>query len=219
MNQLPEIILLDKPKGITSFGAISRLRRKFNIKKMGHAGTLDPLASGLLIVGAGKGTKKLNDYLKLDKVYEADILLGRKTTTADMEGQIVEQQEVSEIDLKKVKKVFKDLVGKIDLPVPFYSAIKVKGQRLYKMARKGQRAPNLPVKTMKIYKMKLLDHFKWEDGYVLRARMKVGSGAYVRSIAEEIGKRLGLPATVKELRRTRIGKFKVKNAMTLDLEA
>lgn len=210
-----EILLIDKPKGITSFDVIRRLRRKLNIKKMGHAGTLDPLASGLMIIGVQKGTKKLNDFLKLPKVYEAQVLLGKKTTTGDLEGEIVEEKNIEEINLEEVKKILKEITGKINLPVPVYSAIKQNGQPLYKKARKGMDV-NPPIKEMEIKKIKMLDNFKHDNFYVISLEIKVGSGTYIRSIAEEIGSRLGLPATLKELRRTRIGKFKIENASRLD---
>ena len=146
------IILIDKPKGITSFDVIRRLRRELNIKKMGHAGTLDPLASGLMIIATEKDTKKLNDYLKLPKVYEAEILIGESRTTGDMEGEIVEKKEVN--SLENVEEILSSLVGSIDLPVPKYSAIKVEGQALYKKARKGMDFKP-PIKTMVINSINL----------------------------------------------------------------
>lgn len=209
-----QILLIDKPKGITSFDVIRRLRRTLNIKKMGHAGTLDPLASGLMIIGINRGTKKLNEYLKLPKVYEAQILLGKKTTTGDLEGDTIESKEVSKIDLSEIRKVIKGLKGKIVLPAPLYSAIKLKGEPLYKYARKGQ-IVKPPEKEMEIIEIKLKNHFKEGAYHILDIEIKVASGTYIRSIAEEIGRRLNFPATVKELRRTQIGKFKIKDAMQL----
>ena len=135
-----DIILVDKPKGITSFGVISRMRRKLNIRKIGHAGTLDPLATGLMILGVGKGTKKLTNYIKLDKIYESEVLLGIKTTTGDMEGEIVknEKLKIKNLNLKKINEVLESLVGEIELPVSIYSAIKQNGEALYKKARRGE---------------------------------------------------------------------------------
>ncbi len=213
---MEDIVLIDKPKGITSFDVIRILRRKMGIKKMGHAGTLDPLASGLMIIGIEKGTKKLNDYLKLPKVYKAQILLGQKTTTADMEGEVLEERHVSGIDIDNVKKILKDITGKISLPVPFYSAIKLKGVPLYKHARKGH-SVDLPIKEMEILSIKLRDHFKHGNFYILDLEIGVSSGTYIRSIAEELGKRLNLPATLFGLRRTKIGKFKIGDASKLTL--
>lgn len=209
---VPEIILIDKPKGITSFGVIRELRKKYGIKKMGHSGTLDPLATGLLVIGVGRGTKKLKEYIKLPKVYETHILLGKRTSTGDMEGEVVEEKVVTDVSLEKLQEVVSGLVGPITLPVPFYSAIKLLGVPLYLMARRGKDMPALPLKEMEIYWIKLLDHEREGDTYVIHLEMYVKSGTYVRSIAEEIGRRLGVPATVKDLRRISIGDFNVKDS-------
>ncbi len=206
-----EILLIDKPKGITSFDVIRLLRKKLNIKKMGHAGTLDPLATGLLLIGVGTGTKKLKDLIGLPKVYESEILIGRSTTTGDMEGDIIDSKVVEHLDIEVINNVLRDMVGDIDLSVPIYSAIKKNGKPLYKYARNNEKV-DVPIKTMKIYTIDLLSMFSFEDGYVISIRMEVGSGSYVRSIAEEIGRRLLFPATVKELRRTKIGEFNVEMA-------
>lgn len=164
---MEDIILIDKPKGITSFDVIRRLRKQLEPTlnhavrgrarraKVGHAGTLDPLASGLMIIGVGPGTKKLNEYLKLPKTYEAEILIGEKRTTGDLEGEIVEECEVSELDEENVKKVLKEMIGELQLPVPAYSAIKRDGVPLYKRARKGE-AVDVPIKPMLIRDAKLL---------------------------------------------------------------
>jgi len=199
------IILADKPKGITSFDVIRRLRRELGIKKMGHAGTLDPLASGLMIIATEKDTKKLYEYLKLPKTYEVEILIGESRTTGDMEGEIIEKRQVGV--LENVEEVLEALIGEIKLAVPKYSAIKVGGQALYKKARKGE-IFEAPVKMMVVNSIQL-DNV---DGTVLHVTISVESGAYIRSIAEEIGRRLGYPAVVKELRRTVIGEFSVLDA-------
>lgn len=199
------IILVDKPKGITSFDVIRRLRRELNIKKMGHSGTLDPLASGLMIVATEEDTKKLSTFLKLPKTYEVEILLGESRTTGDMEGEIIEKKEVGE--LSNVEEVLDSLVGELNLPVPRYSAIKVEGVPLYKKARKKIDFEP-PIKTMVINSIKLNSI---EDN-ILCLSINVESGAYIRSIAEEIGRRLGYPAVVKELRRITIGEFDVSDA-------
>lgn len=209
-----EILLIDKPKGITSFDVIRILRKKLGIKKMGHAGTLDPLASGLMIIGIEKGTKKLNDFLKLSKVYKAEILLGIQTTTGDMEGSVLEEKTVEDISIDEIKKTLEKMVGKITLPVPKYSAIKIAGKPLYKYARKNLTV-EAPSKEMEILWIKLLDQFPFENHYVLSVELEVASGTYIRSIAEEIGRRLGYPATIKELRRTKIGEFKIEDAQIL----
>lgn len=213
---MDDILLIDKPKGITSFDVIRILRRKLGIRKMGHAGTLDPLASGLMIIGIEKGTKKLNDFLRLPKVYEAEVLLGKKTTTGDMEGEVLESKKITEINLKEIEKTLKEMTGKIILPVPLYSAVKIKGKALYKHARKGTDIKP-PEKEMEIFCIKLKDDYKKENCHVLVLELEVASGTYIRSIAEELGKRLGFPATLQNLRRTKIGDFKISDAQKLDL--
>lgn len=220
---MQNLILIDKAKGVTSFDVIRKLRRKLGIRKMGHAGTLDPLASGLLLIGVGEGTKELKNLIGLDKEYEAEVLLGIATTTADMEGEIIDMVEngkLKKISKEETERVLDSLVGIVDLPVPVYSAIKRGGESLYKKARRGEKV-DPPIKKMEIKNIKLLSfgfgtaNTEFEDKIVLKIRLKVSSGTYIRSIAEEIGRRLGVPAVIKELRRTKVGDFDVKNAEKL----
>jgi len=211
-----KIIFVDKPKGITSFDIIRILRRKYKIRKMGHSGTLDPLATGLMIIGIEEGTKELKNLISLNKTYQVSILLGKQTTTGDMEGEIIKNKKVNEINIEKVKEILKRITGKILLHVPVYSAIKVKGQPLYKIARKkGYKSVIPPKKEMEIFWIKIKNHHEESDYYILNLEMKVKSGTYIRSIAEKIGEKLKVPATVKELRRIKIGKFKVENAIKI----
>lgn len=205
-------MLIDKPVGITSFDCIRRLRKKLGKVKMGHAGTLDPLASGLMLIGIGEGTKQLQSLLGKDKTYVADVVLGEKSTTGDSEGEIIEKKEVGNIDETEIRSVLASLVGEIELPVPAFSAIKRKGKPLYKYAREGRLDEvEIPIKKMRIDRIDL----KEIDGNILVVEMDVGSGTYVRSIAEEIGRRLSLPARLNKLRRTRIGEFRVEDAELL----
>ncbi len=216
MKKDKNIILVDKPKGITSFDVIRVLRRIYNKRKMGHSGTLDPRATGLMIIGIEEGTKKLKDLIGLNKVYQATILLGKKTTTGDLDGKTIKEKKVDKINIQKLKEILKKLTGDIRLPVPVFSAIKKKGQPLYKIARKkGYKAVTPPKKDMKIFYIKLKNHHQKDDNYILNIELKVSSGTYVRSIAEEVGRQLNLPATIKELRRTKIGKFKVEDAINI----
>jgi len=218
------ILLVDKPKGITSYDVIRKLKKKYGkLKlghaqklKLGHAGTLDPLATGLLIVGVGKGTKRMAEFLKLPKTYEVEILLGVRTDTGDLEGKClqVESVNIDDVDGERVRKVLEEMVGKIELSVPVYSAIKQKGVPLYKRARRGEHVMP-PKKKMEIRRILLREIRREEDKTILDVVMDVGSGTYVRSIAEEVGKCLGVPATVKELRRTKVGDFDVKGAKRL----
>jgi len=210
-----EVILVDKPKGITSFDVIRILRKKLDKKKMGHAGTLDPLASGLMIVGIDGGTKKMTEFLKLPKVYVADILLGKRTDTGDLEGKVLEEVPIDEVNKERIADELKKFIGKHSLAVPMYSAIKVGGMPLYKRARKGDVSVPAPVKEMELTDAKLLGIEKNEKGTILRIEMNVTSGTYIRTLAEEFGRRLGYPATLSDLRRTSIGEYSVDNAMVL----
>ncbi len=210
----PGIILVDKPEGISSFDVIRRLRRRLGIRKMGHAGTLDPLASGLMIIALEGATKKLSGYLKLPKSYEAEILLGVKTASGDRDGAILEECAVASPDEARVAAVLASLVGTLSIPVPAYSAIHVGGRRLYEMARAGEEvAP--PIREMEVRAASLRGIRQEGEHAALAVTLDVGSGAYVRSIAEEIGRRLGVPASVIALRRITIGDHSVKDARTV----
>lgn len=215
------ILFVDKPKGITSFDVIRILRKKLGIRKMGHAGTLDPMASGLMIIGVNEGTKKMNEFLKLPKVYIADVQLGKKTDTGDLEGRVIEEKEVEKITGAKIREAVAGMVGKHSLPVPMYSAIKIGGRPLYKLARKKEKGSALteeeknilpPVKEMEVIFARLLEI----KGNVLIIEMEVSSGTYVRTLGEELGRRLGYPATLAGLRRTKIGEFLIEDAMSLE---
>ncbi len=217
-----DILLVDKPKGITSFDVIRRLRRQLGIKKMGHAGTLDPLATGLMIIGVGSGTKKLTGLVKLDKEYIADVLIGEQRTTGDMEGEVVvvkEVEEVAEILRSKISAVLSDMTGELTLPVSAYSAIKVAGVPMYKRARKaekkGEVVEEVPMRLMRIDEAELIAVEVGGGRAVARIRFVVGSGTYVRSLAEELGRRLSYPATLKDLRRTKVGIFAIEDAAQL----
>jgi len=220
---MKEIILVDKPVGISSFDVIRRLRKTLGKIKMGHAGTLDPLASGLMIIGVEHGTKKLTDYLKLDKEYVAEILLGIRTESGDLDGRVVAEKVVAEIfSKKKISATLNSMIGTLTLPVSAFSAIKKDGVPLYKKARQakllGQTIADtdLPIRDMKVYEAELLDVTQENNQTIIKARFKVGSGTYIRSLGEELGKRLGYPATLKSLRRTVIGDFKIEDAITIN---
>lgn len=216
LTLLPEdILLVDKPAGITSFDVIRILRKKLGIRKMGHAGTLDPRATGLMIIGVGPGTKKLHELTKLDKTYKVEVLLGKQTTTGDLDGEVIKEMYVSDMSLENIIEAADKLIGTLTLPVPAYSAIKQQGKPLYKKAREGEEI-DLPVREMRVYDARVHD-VACEDGKcVVMMDMDVASGVYVRSVAEELGRALGVPATVRSLRRTQIGEFSVEDAESID---
>lgn len=215
MENGEQIILIDKPAGMSSFGVVARVRRKLSAAlghkvKVGHTGTLDPFATGLLILLAGKATKRSNEFLKLDKIYEADICLGATSTTGDTEGEIT-KNEVKAPEREVVENVVNSFVGKISQKVPQFSAVKINGERAYKLARSGQEFET-PTREIEIYAIEVLDY----DFPVLKIRCHVSSGTYVRTLGEDIGKKLGTGAYLTALRRIQIGSHNIKDAKTLD---
>ena len=226
-----EILLVDKPAGVSSFGVVARVRRRLSEEagyvevvgkdgvtrqkrkkvKVGHTGTLDPFATGLLILLVGKGTKRANEFLKLDKEYIATLRLGANSTTGDPEGEITEH-EICEIPNKEaVEKCVEKLVGENSQRVPAYSAVKINGQRAYKLAREGKQV-EMPGRKVKVYKIEILS-YEWPE---LKIRCKVSSGTYIRALAEDIGKALGTGAYLTELRRTQVGEYRVEGARLID---
>lgn len=222
--RMEDILLIDKPAGITSFDVIRQLRRRTGIKKMGHAGTLDPLATGLMIIGVNAGTKKLTDLIKLDKDYTAEILIGESRSTGDMEGQVVEKVDKIELDPTQVLVAVDSLIGELTLPVSAYSAIKVDGVPMYKRARAAEKSgvtvTEVPVRIMKIHaaiveniEMVFTDQTMTAVSRLLvTIHFSVGSGTYIRSLAEELGRIVGYPATLANLRRTRVGDFRIEDS-------
>jgi tRNA pseudouridine55 synthase len=200
---------------MSSFGVVARVRRKLRDElgkkiKVGHTGTLDPFATGLLIILAGKATKKSDEFLKKDKVYEATVKLGETSTTGDIEGEI---EKVSDKvpTLDDIKKACDKLTGEIMQTVPAYSAVKINGERAYKLARKGKEV-EMPTRKVTIYELEILD-YTYPN---LKIRTHVSSGTYIRTLGEDIGKLLGTGAYLTALRRTKIADFSVEAALKLD---
>lgn len=214
-QQIQDIILIDKPAGLSSFGVVARVRRRLSMEagkkvKVGHTGTLDPFATGLLILLANKATKLSNQFLKLDKWYEAAICLGKTSTTGDPEGGIIEQNTEKVPTLEEVKAVVNQFVGQITQTVPAFSAVKINGQRAYQLARRGE-AVSMPTRQIEIYVIEILSYNYPE----LIIRTHVSSGTYIRTLGEDIGKALGVGAYLTALRRTQIGDYQIKNAVKL----
>lgn len=209
------LLLIDKPIGMSSFDIIRNLRRILGPVKMGHAGTLDPRASGLMIIGLGSGTKHLKECIGLPKVYEATIRIGERRSTGDLEGEIEEKEEVKELEEGKVKEVIDSMVGVHRLLVPRYAAMKQGGERLYKKARKGT-LTTIPLRDMQVHDA-IYHGMHGEGGACdIKVVFAVASGVYIRSLSEEVGRRLGYPSTTALLRRTSIGKYTLKEAHTLE---
>jgi tRNA pseudouridine55 synthase len=208
-------LLIDKPKGITSHDVVDRLRKITGVRRIGHAGTLDPNASGLLVVGIGRdSTKKLSQFLKLDKEYDAEIFLGEERETDDVEGKSksTSLHTTNEISKSEIKKVLKKFTGEQMQKPPIYSAIKIKGKKAYEIARKGEN-PILKPRKIAIYKIEVFN-YKFP---ILKIRTKVSSGTYIRSLARDIGNILGCGAYLLNLRRTKIGKYDVKDSSDLNI--
>ena len=212
-----ELLLIDKPAGMTSFGVVARVRRLLSQRaggkvKVGHTGTLDPFATGLMILLVGKGTKRSNEFLKLDKVYEAEIVFGATSTTGDPEGEITQTtnrtDEIAKIELEAALAQF---TGEIQQIPPAFSAIKINGQRAYKLARKGEEVI-MPARTVTVYSLELIEY----SYPVVRIRTHVSSGTYIRTLAEDIGQTLGVGAYCRELRRTKVGDYSVEQAASLN---
>ena len=206
---MEEIIFVDKPSGMSSFGAVARVRRLLSEReghkvKVGHTGTLDPFATGLLILLAGKATKKAPELTKLDKVYEATIRLGATSSTGDPEGEITIANEKPEISRKKIIETLAQFVGEIEQTPPAFSAIKINGQRAYKLARAGKTV-DMPKRKVTIYELELLEY----ASPYLKIRTHVSSGTYIRTLAEDIGEALGCGAYTTELRRTKIANYDI----------
>ena len=267
---MDEIILVDKPGGMTSFGVVARVRRRLSERagrkvKVGHTGTLDPFATGLLILLSGKSTKRAGEFLKLDKVYEAAVRLGAVSSTGDVEGEISYSAELSEPTLSEpssarrnqnyiispdedfgaskqanhpkssngadviltggpkcsdkvgfrefsdVQRVVKAFVGEIEQRVPMYSAVKIGGERAYRLARRGVEV-EMPVRKVEIYSIEIL-RYEWPE---LVIRTHVSSGTYIRALAQDIGEALGVGGYLTELRRIKVGNYEIRDAKTIE---
>lgn len=208
------ILLIDKPSNMTSFGVVARVRRILSEQqgkrvKVGHTGTLDPFATGLMILVVGKECKNAGMYSKLDKVYEATICLGQTSSTGDPEGELTNVSDYLPARYE-VEQILRQFIGTITQRPPIYSAIKINGERAYKLARAGK-AVEVPERQVTIHSIELLDYSYPE----LKIRVHVGSGTYIRTLAEDVGKALGTGAYCSELRRTVIGRWNISDARLL----
>lgn len=204
-------ILINKPSGMTSHDVVDKLRKITGIKKIGHAGTLDPFATGLLILGISrKATKKLSQFLKLDKEYIATLRLGAESDTFDKEGKIIEEKVEKIPSINEVKKALNSFIGEIEQIPPIFSAKKIKGKKACDLARRGKKVELKPQKV-KIYEISLI---KYEFPF-LKIKVKCSSGTYIRTLASDIGKKLGCGAYLENLKRTKIGPFSLKEAVSL----
>ena len=209
------ILLIDKPAGMTSFGVVARVRRVLSKAagkkvKVGHTGTLDPFATGLMILVYGKATKDAMTYTKLDKVYEATFVLGQISSTGDPEGEIT-NVSTDVPTPEALAAALEQFRGEIQQRPPIFSAIKIDGQRAYKLARDGKEV-EIPLRTVTVHSLELIDYTYPE----VKIRTHVSSGTYIRSLASDIGEVLGTGAYCTQLRRTVIRDWNVEDAETLE---
>jgi tRNA pseudouridine55 synthase len=211
-----DVLLIDKPAGITSFGVVARVRRVLSQQlgkkaKVGHTGTLDPFATGLMIIVTGKECRNAGDYSKLDKEYEATITLGATSTTGDPEGELTQvSSDVPSLDA--VQAALQQFTGEITQRPPIYSAIKINGRRAYDLARKGE-VFEMPERQVTVFSLELLDYTYPE----IKIRVHVSSGTYIRTLAQDIGTVLETGAYCSQLRRTKVAQWSVTDATPVEV--
>ncbi len=203
-----KVLLIDKPLDWTSFDAVNKIRNLLRIKKVGHAGTLDPLATGLLIIGIGKATKELGQMLKMEKTYEAVIRLGVRSDTDDRTGRVQPLAISHKPSADDVRETLQKFMGQIEQIPPAYSAKKIGGKKFYELARRGEEVPRKPVQVT-IHEINLLS-YQWP---LIKIRVRVSSGTYIRALARDIGEDLGVGGLLEELIRTQIGQYLLQDAV------
>ncbi len=208
---LDGILIVNKPSGITSHDVVDFIRRKFNMERVGHAGTLDPMATGVLVMLLGKATKLSATFTNDDKEYIAKIFFGKSTDTQDASGKVIEEKNIDSLDMEAIKKSLDGFKGDIEQIPPMVSAIKHKGKKRYQLARLGKTVKREPRK-IRIIDIEILD-FKFPE---LTFKVKCSKGTYVRTLCEDIGRSLGVPSHMSGLVRTRSGDFLLEDSKKLD---
>lgn len=206
-----QVLLIDKPLQWTSFDVIRRIRHLIKVKKVGHAGTLDPLATGLLIICTGKFTKKINEYMAREKEYTGTFTLGATTPTYDLESKPENFTSLENISEGKIRDTTKEFLGEIMQVPPAHSAIKVEGKRVYELARKGK---EIKLEPRKVFIKEF--HITAIELPVVHFRVVCSTGTYIRSLANDFGEALTCGAYLSSLRRTRIGEFNIEQAFNMD---
>lgn len=210
------ILLVDKPKGGTSHDVVAMVRRQLGTKKVGHAGTLDPMATGLMVVGIDSGTKLLSHLFGLDKQYLATIRLGQATSTDDAEGEVLSEADASKITKEQLQLEIEKLTGEIEQVPSSVSAIKVDGRRAYDIVRSGE-SVELASRRVKIYRFQLISEITRVDKFLeFDVLVDCSSGTYIRALARDMGQALGVGGHLRELRRTMVGEFRIDDATKPD---
>ncbi len=210
-KEMEGVLLVDKPKGLTSHDVVYRLRRKLQMKKIGHAGTLDPMATGVLVMLIGKATRISQYLMSVDKIYEGEATLGVVTDSQDAEGEIMETRPVPELTEAQVREVMKTFLGDQYQTPPMHSAIKIGGVKLYQLARQGQEVEREP-RFIRVVSFDLLSFALPKLTFDLHCT----KGTYVRTVAHDLGQKLGCGAHLSALRRTGSGQFKIAQCLPLD---
>ncbi len=205
------VILIDKPYGWTSYDVVNKIKKTFRIKKVGHAGTLDPMATGLLIVCTAKKTKEIDSYVALDKTYTGTIKFGETTPSYDAETEVIERKPFHHITESMLHEAVTSLTGNVEQIPPMYSAVKKNGKPLYKLARKGVEIERKP-RSVFIHEFNVTNI----DLPYVSFRIQCSKGTYIRTIAYDLGSKLGAGGHLTELRRTAIGALTIDNAATID---
>lgn len=206
-------VVIDKPRGMTSHDVIVQARRHLGMKKVGHSGTLDPAATGLMVLGVGRVTRLLGFITDLPKRYVADVVFGMETATQDAEGAVVGIYDMAGVELSDVKQAARKFVGEISQIPPMYSAVRVKGKRLHELARQGQEVERAP-RQVEIHSIEVsASHL---PGLVAKLDVRCGKGTYIRTLAADIGKALGGGAYLGSLRRLEVGSFQIHQAVQID---
>lgn len=206
-----ELLLVNKPKDWTSFDVVARIRSMYHIQKIGHAGTLDPKATGLLLICTGKMTKMIDQFLGMEKEYEGIIEIGASTKSFDSETEIIDKKEIGDVHREQILEVFKMFLGFQKQLPPMYSAVKINGRRLYKDARKGKTVERAPREIF----IKEFELTSFEPPFI-GFRVVCSKGTYIRSLANDVGVKLGCGAYLKELSRTRIGEYSVNDSFPVE---
>jgi tRNA pseudouridine55 synthase len=209
------ILLINKPKNMTSRDVVNIVSNVLNRKKIGHSGTLDPIATGVLVLGVGKGTKIIELLTNYDKEYVAEVILGIETDTLDITGKII-NKNIPNITKEQVLNILNSFIGEYDMEVPFYSAIKVRGKKLYEYARNGEDVI-IPRRKVNIYDLKLISDLIYEENTIkFKIKCKVSKGTYIRSLIRDIGRKLGTYGTMASLIRTKQGNFNIEDCYSIE---
>lgn len=209
------ILIINKEKGMTSRDVVNIACGKLGTKHIGHTGTLDPIATGVLVLGVNDGCKIIELLTSDDKVYEAEVIIGLETDSLDITGNVLNTYNIENVDTNQIKEILANFKGKYLQEVPKYSAVHVNGKRLHEYARNNEEVI-LPKREVEIYNIELIDDIKKDEYYTFKFKVHVSKGTYIRSLIRDIGKELGIPCTMKNLKRIKQGNFKIEDAICID---